>query len=299
MTASTTKPEILDESERKKGLLMIVASSLLRGFQGFFVRITQWTPNHTIPLTFFRLAIPAILVYFYSWIIGKRIRGIFSRDKWPVHGTSLFVAIRMSFFFLGYQYADMSSATVVFFSSGVFVTLLEPYFFGEKLSRRTLFAALLGFVGVIVIFLNQTISLQNTKFLGLVFMALAGLLVIFEVILKKKFVKRVSSVEWVFYQGLLSSVVLFPLVFLFPFPTLAVWPWIILFAVVIGTFGFALDMGAFRRVRISDASVTRYIEPVATMLVGFLLFHEAVTWNKILGAVIVFTSVLIVIKKKS
>lgn len=287
-----------EDRERNNGLIFVVISSIIRGFQGFFVRVTQWTENHTMPLTFFRLAIPALVVYVALLVRGKRITGIFTKEKLPVHGTSLFVALRMSFFFLGYAYADLSSATVVFFASGIFLTLLEPWVFGEKFSKRTAWVALLGFLGVLIVFFDQTISLRDTKFLGLVFMAMAGVLIIVEIILKKKFVARVSSVEWVFYQGFVSSIFLSPVLFFFPWPTAEVWPWILLFAIVIGVFGFVLDMAAYRRVRISDLSIARYVEPMSTMMVGFFIFHEQFTWNKILGAAIVFTSVYLTFKRK-
>ncbi|MDO8566085.1 MAG: DMT family transporter [Candidatus Moranbacteria bacterium] len=281
------------------GVLELVLASLIRGFQGFFVRVTEWTPNHIIPLAFFRLSVPAALIYVYLFLTGRRIRGIFTKEKLPLHLISLLTAIRMSFFFLGYAYADLSSATLIFFASGIFITLLEPFFLKEKFSRQTLWLALLGFVGIAFVFLDQTISLKSAGFIGLVFMGISCFLVIFENICKKSFIGRASNFEWVFYQGFVSSLFLSVTLFFFPLPDARAFLWIMAFALIIGIGAFVLDMSAIRKVRISDLSVVRYVEPIATMCVGFFLYNEAITMNKLIGAVLIFSSVYFVFKKQS
>ena len=71
------------------------------------------------------------------------------------------------------------------------------------------------------------------------------------------------------------------------------------FALIIGIGAFVLDMSAIRKVRISDLSVVRYVEPFATMCVGFFLYNEAITINKLIGAVLIFSSVYFIFKKQS
>lgn len=290
------KPFITDT--RQRGISQVVVASLIRGFQGFFARITEWVPYHVIPLSFFRLAIPACAVYAYLALRGNRIRNIFTKEKTPLHITSLVTALRLGLFLAGYVYADMSSATVVFFASTIFIVLLEPLFLGERFRAATLWAALLGFAGVVVVFLDQAVSLHNTGFIGLVFMSASALLVILENFLKKRYVSLVTTTEWVFYQGLISSILFLPSLFFFPLPDPRAFLWILLFAFSIGIVAFMLDISAFRHVRISDLSVTRYIEPTATMMVGFIIFGEAVTAHKIFGALLVFLSVYMVFKQK-
>lgn len=102
-------------------------------------------------VTFFRMlfgVVPALAVCLRGRSIAARIRDLDVRGQ-AVRALTLIGASAL--FFAGLPYLPLSEAVAIVYSEALFVIVLAPVLLGERLLVRNAIAALIGFIGVLLV----------------------------------------------------------------------------------------------------------------------------------------------------
>ncbi|MCA7953515.1 DMT family transporter [Burkholderia seminalis] len=102
-------------------------------------------------VTFFRMlfgVVPALAVCLRGRSIAARIRDLDVRGQ-AVRALTLIGASAL--FFAGLPYLPLSEAVAIVYSEALFVIVLAPFLLGERLLVRNAIAALIGFIGVLLV----------------------------------------------------------------------------------------------------------------------------------------------------
>lgn len=273
------------------GTYQIFVSSVIRGVsQGLFPKIIE---ANSILISFFRILIPTVFIYGYSFLKGDRIKDIFSRNKLIFHGVSVLVSFRVILFLTAYQLSSISVATLIFFASTVYISIFESRVMGISFSVRNFALSILSFLAIGFIILKQDVEVafSNLEFLGYTLMFVASIVVVFENFIKKTLISRLNNTEWVFYQNFMGSVILLPALFLFPLPDIKNLGLLLLFALLVGVIAYVLSVAAMRKLRLTSHRIIGYVEPIVAIAIGALVFSEPITIGFIVVALIVFASI--------
>jgi drug/metabolite transporter (DMT)-like permease len=210
------------------------------------------------------------------------MRGFFSLACWVLYYWS-------------FQRLDLATATVLSFTSVMFVTALAGPILGEVVRWRRWTATIVGFLGVVLVARPFGAGLDPAVFVGLA-SALFGAGIVLTT-------KRLSTTEHtdtiMLYIGLVTFTGSLPTgIAHFTLPEAWQALWLVLMA-FIGPAGMQLWIGAFR---LADASVVApigYTRLIFATAAGALLFNEQPDWWTGAGAVLVVGSALYITQREA
>lgn len=271
--------------------LKVILAILIMGSSGMFVKLLHLTP---ITLSFFRMAIPSVLLFFYFTFQGINL------FRYPVGLMmmgSILNAARIFLFITSYTYTNISNAVIILYTWPVFATVFSMIFLGEKVPLRNKFLLLLPITGIMLMFINQPFSTQNDDFIGMSAMLLSALLYAVTIIVFKKESHKYSGFETVFFQNLAGGFIFLPFFIQgnlsFSWEQLLM---VLFFTVLIGIGAFGLFFSALKKIKASTVSFMTYLEVLIATLYGVLVFDEKLSWNIIIGGSLIIISTLLLKK---
>lgn len=170
---------------------------------------------------------------------------------------------------------------------------------GEKLGKLVYIGAVVAIAGVVLVVLNGTLSFHLSPLGDLLALAAALMWAVYS-ILVKKYTERYDNflvTRRVFLWAFLTSLPLVLLTDGLPSLTpLFTQPNILISWLFLGVFGnavcFAIWNIAFKRLGVVVTNNYLYASPFVTVVVGWLLLDEKISWMSILGAVLITLGVI-------
>ena len=285
----------------------MLGSALISALNGALTKILSEDIS-ALEIVFFRNIIGVFIVLYAlkhtpAKLTGGKIYMLFTRG--------LFGFMAMILFFYTISVIPLGEAITLNKTSPFFVTLLAYFLLHEHLSRRTLFALLIGFLGVIFITKPFGMSFSYAHFLGILggFFAAAAYTTIKKI--KDIYDSRVIVLSFVSIGSLLPALLFLtapfiqapePLAFLFPkfiMPnTLHVWL-LIVFMAFISTLSQWLLTKAYSASNLSIIGVVSYTNIPFAIGFGTLLGDKFPNIPTFIGiGLIVLGGILVSVKKK-
>jgi drug/metabolite transporter (DMT)-like permease len=267
---------------KNKAYFAVILAATIAGASGVFVK------NVAIPATsiaFIRTTLPTILIGAYLLATGTQL---FRGNYRLMLSGSVFNAIRMYFFFIAYIYTSMANAVIIAYTWPIFGTLLSILFLKEKVSKRNIGLLTLSFLGILIVFSNQSLTFENRDFIGMSAALVMAITYAASVVIFKKGRGDFSISETIFYQNLVGMFVFFPFILKnVPSPTVRDVSIISCYAILIGLIGYSLFFYGLKRLKASTSSMLSYIEIVSAFCFGIFLMGETPTWNVLLGGLLI------------
>jgi S-adenosylmethionine uptake transporter len=211
---------------------------------------------------------------------------------------SAVVAAMAVLFFWGLVRTPMAEAIALSFIAPLIALYLAAATLGEKVSRSSLLASLLGLAGVAVIVAGKLgAGFAAEARWGAAAILLSAVLYAWNLVLQRRIALLASPLEVALFQSTLVFLVLA----LFA-PWLAVWPagesWLLLAgAAVLSLVSLVLLSWAYGRAEAQALVPIEYSAFLWAALIGWIAFGEAVTWATLAGAVLIVAGCLIAARR--
>lgn len=273
-------------------MLYIVISILLWSSLGVIIRLTGLP---VLSLIFFPCAVSllplgALLLYRRSqWKTPDR------NDLGLLVLLSVTALINTGTFFFAYQYTSIANAVLTHYTAPVIVAFLAPIILKERFTFSLLGAVALAAAGLWIMlgaspaeFVSALVSGDRNS-IGILSGLVSGIAYAFVIILIRTGAQRIDPMVMTFGQNLLLVVMLMP--FIHPpapfFPT----AWILLvIGLLLSTVAPVLYFRGMRDVTANKAAILGYLEPVAAILLGFIVLSEPVGFNTVVGGCMILLS---------
>lgn len=273
--------------------LEVVLAAIIWGSTGAFVKYLDLPPT---TMSFFRLAIPSIILFFF--LSTKKVFLFKGNNKLILFASSLNV-VRMFLYFTGFSLASIANAVIIWFTFPIFVLLIEITILKEKISKRQSLLILIAFLGIIFMYIDKNLSFSSNDFIGMSAMLFASMMNAILIIIYKKVSNKYSKAELIFYQNIIGAFIFLPFIFFMtPLPTISQIGVATIYAILIGVVGFGLFFSALKRIKASVASYLSYIEVLSAITIAIILFNENLTWNIIIGGILIIVSAALLETKK-
>ena len=199
--------------------------------------------------------------------------------------------------FEAYQYTTVATATLCYYLAPVFVVLLSPVFYKERLTGRKLLCTLVALMGMVLVSGVLDAGFHISQLTGVLY-GLAAAVLYATVVLLNKALRGLSSFERTVAQLFISSVVLLPYVlFTTPEGAFRLAPIALICLLVLGIVhtgvAYSLYFGAVGTLPAQTAALLSYLDPVLAVLLSALLLREPMGWSVAVGAVLILGSTLI------
>ncbi len=180
----------------------------------------------------------------------------------------------------------------------IFVAVFGTIFLKEKILIRNLILMASSFAGVICIFLGNKLTFSGNDFIGISSMLVSAVLFALMIIIFKILSKTHSNFEIIFFHNFMPAIAFMPFLFInAPFPTVHQSIVAIIYAFMIGFLAYIPYYFGLRHLKASTLSLLSYLEVVTGILFAVVLLHERLTWNILLGGILIIGSALFIKKR--
>ncbi len=204
------------------------------------------------------------------------------------------LGVNWIFLFEAYNHTSVAAATMCYYMAPVFVILLSPVIFGEKITLRKGICSGIAIFGMVLVSDVLSSGLHGAK--GLLFGLVAAAFYAAIVIVNRT-LKDISAGDRTIMQFAVSVVVMLPYVLLTEdLGTLTFSPFIILMLLIVGVIhtgmSYVLYFGSIAHVSAQTAALLSYIDPVVAVLLSLILLKEPMSTGAMIGAVLVIGAMI-------
>lgn len=277
--------------------LMVVAA-IMWATSGTFTILAIDSDAEVMEVTVFSTVFTGVVLLPLIVLLDKPSLRIQRKDFWPLF---IFSQITGTFFAIGWyncvHLTGVATAAILLYAYPSIVTIASISLLSEKLTREKALALPLTFAGALLVVGARDIQEGfNFNTLGVllgVYTALAGAVYY---IWGKKFLDKYSANTIVLYLTLFSipSLVLIanPFSLVHTSMSTTAWGYVFLIGLLPGAVGPVVSMVALKHIQASRASIIASIEPVAAVVIAFLVLSQTISLLQGVGVGLVFLGVV-------
>lgn len=276
-------------NQRSNARTMMIISMAVFGTLGLFVRHIPLTSGE---LALYRAVLAAALIGGYLLVSRQSIPLRSIKKEIPLLLFSgIAMGINWILLFEAYKYTTVSIATLSYYFAPVIVTLACPILFHEKLSRKQLICFFMSTLGLVLITGIGDFGNRSSHIVGILF-GLGAAVFYAAVILLNKFIRKVEGIHRTFLQFLAAILILIPYVLLTSGIHLQDldgigWSALLIVGIIHTGITYCLYFSSLKELPGQKAAILSYIDPLVAVLVSVFLLGETMTWQQVLGGVLI------------
>ncbi len=290
---------IFSKQEERMSYVLVLIAGICWGMIGVFTRALSALGFTEMEMLFAKSVLAVIMLFFIILLQDKsRLRLKTWKDLRYFVGTGI-----CSFVFFSWTYmkainlTSLGVAAVLLYTAPTFVMLFSVLLLHEKLTKLKCLVLAMTFLGCLcvtgVLSGGARLTWQGVAF-GLASSVGYALYSIFGTFALRR---GYGSLTISFYTFLLATIFMVfcvdPVMVFTQITLQGQWITLILFALLTSVATYLCYTKGLSGLPASQASVTATIEPVVAALLGIILFHESVTLLKVVGIVLVLSSVVL------
>ncbi|HIQ36048.1 MAG TPA: DMT family transporter [Acinetobacter venetianus] len=197
------------------------------------------------------------------------------------------------------QFVDSGLSAVLVFTMPIFIGVLAHYFLNERLNKQKILGLILGTLGLIAILWPQLHDLHmNVSLLGQVLLIGSGFFWAMSTVYIKKNFASYDKIKLTIWQLLLGGSIMLIGALMFELIDAHVWlnplnESVLFYISVIGTgFAFVLWNWIVSQVDTFIASISIMCIPILSLFFGYLIWHEPLTFNILIGAAFICSGIV-------
>jgi len=201
-------------------------------------------------------------------------------------------------------------AVLLLYTQPLWTILITKLFMNEIITKRKIISVVLVLIGMVIL-VNPFSSGKIEHLSGVIVSLIGGISLSCWVIIASIVSKRNSHpVTTKFLNGLLTTFFLllaYPLLVSFiknPAITsfsfnihISIWFWLVIFVLFAGIIGELFLFTGIRKVSASDAGIILLLEPVTAAILATIFLHQELTWNIIVGGLLILIANYLVVRK--
>jgi drug/metabolite transporter (DMT)-like permease len=280
--------------EKLKGYSLAIISAATYGLIPLFILPIKRI-NFPMNTTLFYRFILAAAIIFLIILAKKENLGIYRKEFFILAFLGLFYGLSSDLLFMGYDYLTPGIASTILFVYPVIVAIILILFFNEKIKNLTIVSLLITLVGIFI--LSAKDSLLNINLIGLGITLGSALFYALYIITVNKSKLKTSGWKLTGYSMLFTAIYYLIKSFInqdsLALPNVEIFFNFFTFALVTTVLSTTALVYAIQYIGSTPTAIMGALEPVVAVLVSVLLFHEALTRNLVIGAILILCGVIL------
>lgn len=248
---------------------------------------------HAFQITFVRCLLGLVLVL--PLVARERLGGLITRH-WKaqlIRALLLTVALNCGYYVL--TKLPLATATVLFFTTPLFITMLAQPFLGERVGWRRWSATLVGFAGTLIVMRPSPAGLDPAMLIAIA----SAFCFAVAIILGRKLSASESPRSMLLYFGVIAAIGSLPAaVTVWQAPSTTEWA-LLAVATIFATARTYSDLRGYAIGEISAVAPIQYLRIVLVGTVGYLFFAEVPDRAALLGATVIVASTLYIARREA
>ena len=252
-------------------IFYVLVSAMFMATIGIFARFAALPAEH---ITFYRLAIGASCVLLYL-VVSRQQRAIWHKPAWSTVLNGVMLASFMVCYIEAMHYTSMANAIMLIYLAPLFAAVVAHFIYQERLGIASVVAIMLALFGFAMM-MNFKWSFTHAEqeqiglFYGVLSMLSYGTFILLN---RKKTIH--SPYQSTLIQLLVGSLCVLPFVLTHPVAiSFNQGLWLLAIGIIPGFLAMLFAVKALRELPAMTFSTLAYIEPVAVVIMAWLIFNE-------------------------
>lgn len=267
----------------KKSLLFLHLSVLLFGFAGV---IGKSISLPAVIVTFGRVLFSSLFLLGLLKVRKEKIALNQKSEYLVMMAAGAVMALHWTSFMQSVQVSSVAIGTITFSTFPLFVAFLEPIFFREKLTAKSVICSVIMLAGVLI--LVPFGDLQGNTFQGILWGMLASLTYAVLSLLNRKLARAYPGTLICLYEQGAATVILFPSLFLvrfeLDFSKIFI---LVILGVLCTAVAHSLYVSCLKNVKAQIAGIVSGMESVYGIVLAALILGTLPSVREILGGVVI------------
>ena len=295
---------ILQHRRYMYGLFMAGLGSVLFSGKAILIKLAFGYGANAETLIALRMLMALPLFWgIYWWQVRRQAMSPLSwKDQVKIFALGFMGYFLSSYLdFLGLQYISVGLERIVLYLTPTIVLLISYFVLNKSISRLQWYALIVGYLGVIVVFIQDASSTGSLAVLGMLLVFASACSYAIYMIGSGEMVKRVGSVRLVVYAS--SASALLSVIQILIYDPAAVFVqvhqiyWLsLLNASLCTVIPMLLIMIAINRIGSPLVAQAGILGPVSTIFMGYLVLAEPITWMQISGMCLVMAAMWLLVR---
>ena len=273
----------------KRARFSLILSMAIFGTLAPFVRNISVTSGE---LALYRAVLAAALIGIFLLVTGQKIPiKSLGRELFLLLLSGVAMGFNWILLFEAYKYTTVAISTLSYYFAPVIVTMVCPFLFKEKLTKKQFFCFLMSTVGLSLVIGITNLGRGGNNTIGILF-GLGAAVLYATVILLNKFITGVTGIHRTFLQFLAAILVLIPYVAFtggMHLGSLNGSGWICLLVVGLVHTGitYCLYFSSLKELPGQETAILSYIDPLVAVVIGVLILGEPLSWPQLVGGLMI------------
>lgn len=276
-------------NQRLRARMFLIVSMAVFGTLAPFVRNIAVSSGE---LALYRAVLAAGLIGLFLLATGQAIAFPAIKKELPLLLISgMAMGINWILLFEAYKYTTVAISTLSYYFAPVIVTLVCPFLFHEKLTKKQILCFCMSTLGLSLVIGITDLGSGGNDALGVAF-GLGAACFYAAVILLNKFIKGVAGIHRTFLQFLAAILILVPYVALSGGFSLAGldglgWGCLLIVGLVHTGITYCLYFSSLKELPGQEAAILSYIDPLVAVVTGVLVLGEPLSWPQLIGGCLI------------
>lgn len=247
------------------------------------------------PITIWYRALFA-LVFLGVYCYWKKFKFSFNlkKDGSIILLSGVLMAAHWITYFYALQWSNVAIGMLSLFTYPMITTLLEPLFLKTKWQPFHLLSAFLILLGVF--FLAPDFDINNSINKGLLMGLLSAFCYAIRNLIMKKRIEKFNGSILMFYQMLVTIILLIPVFFIFENKQSALQDqlvFLIFLGLITTAIGHTLFLNSFKKFSISTVSILGGIQPLFGIVIAMIFLNEIPAGRSLIGGALILITVFL------
>ena len=243
-------------------------------------------------IVWFRSSFAMVFLYFFCRYKKIPLKVQNPKTHLPFIISSLFMAGHWVTYFYALKLSNVALGMLSLFTFPVITALLEPVFLKTKFNPVHIVLGIIVLIGIYVLAPDFDLESSNVK--GILFGLLSALCYSIRVLILKQHVHHYHGSMLMFYQTLVITITLLPVVFFMDVSGFSSqYPYVLLLAFLTTATGHSLMVHSLKFFSASATTIISSVQPIFGIILAFFFLSEIPHVNTYIGGALILSTVLI------
>ncbi|MCL7752823.1 DMT family transporter [Polaribacter sp. Z022] len=277
------------ENSHFKNLSLLILATLFISTSGVLGKYIALSPEVIILC---RASFASIFIYIFCRFKKINLKVQTKKDGYSFIISGFFMAAHWVTYFYALKLSNVAIGMLSMYTFPVITALLEPFFSKQKLNPIHVFLAILVLFGVYM--LVPDFSLENDQLKGILFGIFSALCYALRNLTIKKHVKDYNGSMLMFYQMIVVTLFLIPVLFFGDFSNIeSQLPLLLLVALLTTAIGHTMLVSSLKHFSVSTASIISSVQPIFGIIIAYIFVNEIPSLNTYIGGSLILLTVII------
>ena len=239
-----------------------------------------------------RCALAAVFLFLFCKYKNIKLKIHSSQDKQTFFIAALFLGAHWITYFYALKLSNVAIGMLSLFTFPVITAFLEPLFSKVKFDPMHIILGIMVLLGIYI--LAPEFTLESSQLKGILLGLLSAVFYALRTLMLKQHISMYNGSMLMFYQVLLLTVVLIPVLFFMDSSAIKTeFPFVILLALLTTAIGHTMFINSLNYFKVSTASIIGSSQPIFGIIIAYIFLKEVPSFNTFLGGGIILLTVVI------